>query len=465
VEKLITLQMTQTPARAFIRVDSTATDIPIIGNFECISPRSVLCNDLSDLDVHDNDFTVLDQMDSSEPSSPSSDNGQRSNHLQLTRSSLALIGLRPSFMKNHVLKVKTMTGAEIQVPLAETSCSYQALHVKSFICQNLPLQPSDIILIRQGKEVKDDEVIDPFIHGSSKPMTIHALTRTSSTTPISLLCKGDGKCSTMEVLTSTRIFHFKRELFSKKISSLRPSSQRLIIGGRQLHDNLLLGDYLLQSLASRKKMMSNNQVIVHISKTMNISHEVEVRCKLNDHTQIKFSVEISIPTVYMREILFRQFFIPKESHLVLSLVVKGRTIELHPDYTLLDYGISSETKSIDVHIAKVVEVAPASVVPLKHVPPSPAEAFLMDEKLKAIEVQTPLAKKRPMDGDKSEKSTSLFKGMKKGFFESKSSKPKRSKQAQTVETDAPTYPGLKKGFLIKDSKQSSRHSKDTSPSR
>lgn len=460
--------MSQYHAKQEICVDTTH-DSRKHSSGECLSPRSIHSN--SSLDLLDSEYEQ--ELTTSVPTSSSEQISSKMS-MQLSKSSLALLGLCPNY--NETLKIRTLTGAKISIPVNGMK-TYRDM--KEYICRGLPLSAADLRIISRGGEMKDDQIID-FSTTPTK-QKLFVLVKTSSHSPITLKCKFNGKSSEYNATSSTRIFHLKRELYIKKITSLRSGSQRLIIGGRQVHDNLLLGDYLLQSVANQKKMFDkDNHILLHISKTMNIDHEVDVKAHIGDHLEVKFQMEISIPTIYVREILFRQYGIPKENKLALFLLIKGRSIELHPDFTLIDYGITAETKSVDVVLFKVPEIP--SVSNTQYIAPLPSEAFLLDEKVREIEEinsvmmkpssdvnasvlklpeavslsQESISKKRPIETEKSNKSTAMFKGIKKGFFE-KSSKPKRPKQISEDTSVASnekdnSFSGLRRGFLSSPSK-------------
>jgi hypothetical protein len=380
------------------------------------------------------------------------DSPQEHSFSKLSPASLALFDLA-HLKSNMKVTVKSLI-SEFSIPMEDIK-TY--LDIKKILCQGTGMQSSDILLISKGKEMLNDNIVSHKISN----VKYHTLLRTKACSTISLICKYNGKANKIIFPANTKVFHVKRELFGKKLTTLRPGSQRLIIAGRQLHDNMLLGDYLLQSNASKKKMLtSDGEIILHISKSFNADHEVDVMTSLNNGAKLKFSMSISSPTMYMREIIWRQYHMPMPTEILTYLIVKGRPVELHPDYTLIDYGVTSETKSVEIVMAKLTIDLPDSLSGLNilpHVAPSPAQAFLnadhpiiqlaapivkSENEGASIKPSLSMTKKRP--NEKEKEGTAIFKGMKKGFFDSKPSMKSKSQRPMNNNS----FSGIKKGFLL-----------------
>jgi len=367
--------------------------------------------------------------------------------------------------KSNKIKIKTLNHGVLTV---DVSNCYTIHDLKTNLCKDTAVQPNDIILIGNGKQLLDNQLfsIDEFNHDR---MNIFALIRTKANTSVKLLFKGDvTKDHTIKELNfplNTRIFHLKRELYSKKITSLRPGSQRLIINGSVVSDNLLLGDYILKS----KK--GNQATTIYISKTLNIQHEVDISIKLKNFIDMKFSMEISLPTIYIREILYRQYKVPKDLNLVVTMLIsdKGvdRWIDLHPAYTLIDYGISNNTKSIKMNLELIKNDDALSNI---FVPQTPAEALSNNKSDNSIvipldstgsrsiiisAVPDTINEKASVNNVKAKEEshdiTDTFKGMKKGFIDNNKSKSKQETNNNTSKNSL--FNGLKKGFLTSSSKK------------
>lgn len=173
-----------------------------------------------------------------------------------------------------------------------------------------------------------------------------------------------------------KIFQLKRSLFTSKTTSVKPQSLKLIIGGRVAHDQTMIGDYFFKysSIASHSsqrgpmalnaaavestdvvKNLNCNPLQVQLLQTFNLNHEVDVNIVLRDKQVLKFSTEISKPIIRIRQFLLQQLRIPLQIPLVIYLDLLGtkKSIELHPDYSLIDYGITSSDKVVNISLARL----------------------------------------------------------------------------------------------------------------
>lgn len=293
-----------------------------------------------------------------------------------------------------LLRIQTLHHGGIIIP---AGCR-KVGELKTLICKDIPLKPIDIRLIYSGKELLDDDEVSLKDVQQTSASKLFVLTKTSAVSTIRLVIKGniskDESPCEISFPANTKVFKLKKELYQRKITSLKSNSQRLIIGGKVLHDEMLLGDYLLQSLSLQKKMVvkanaadvnsqgNDSAVVLYISKTMNIQHEVNVKCHISNSVMFNFPFSISKPTKYILEVLSRQYQLPKHFNFSLSLVLskytqqgtnldhnkylnilshtsisnfdaKNRLVELNKSSCLIDYGITEDFKSIDIVLTKL----------------------------------------------------------------------------------------------------------------
>jgi len=276
------------------------------------------------------------------------------------------------------LRIRTLHCGEITLSSAEAFSSYR--DIKVAICKQpgCPLQPDDLMLICNGCLLRDDDCVDVarLVEMNCK---LYVLVKTTSKTIVNLTFKGEVSSSsspnTLSVTASSRVFHLRKLLLSKKITTLKTGAQRIIIGSRVLDDSFLLGDYLLKCKLSSSTASATSAnatttsattanattkcVLAYLLKQENLKHEVDVLAPLPNGNTMKFSFEISAPVSSMREALWRIYHVPKDVELILALkraraaASESEYVTLDPNLTLLDYGVTNEFKSVEISITRI----------------------------------------------------------------------------------------------------------------
>lgn len=289
------------------------------------------------------------------------------NHLSkssnITQISSRIVNLTTSTQETNAnlvkLRIRTLHCGDILLTGAESFKFYK--DVKISICKNCPLCPEDLILVCNGRQLRDDESVNNILYQFCDHKKLFVLVKTSSKTMVTINFKGDHLNDTLNpsllVPINSRIFNFRRQLYSKKVTPLKTGAQRIIIGSRVLDDNYLLGDYLL-------KCKQSHHITAFILRQENLRHEVDVIAPLTNKNTMKFSLEISLPISSIREILWRLYHIPKEVELMLSLkqLNGGSYVDLNPAYTLLDYGVTTSFKSVEMSISRLENLS-MSIIP------------------------------------------------------------------------------------------------------
>lgn len=240
-----------------------------------------------------------------------------------------LLGLKNANMKRNSAVLKTVHHADVKLVKPFSS----VLELKTQLCEESPINKNDIMIIKDGKELRNETVL------SELPPKSFVLLRTSVSTsvPVALKPQGieGGMNKTLKIPLNMRVFQLKKQLYSSKFTTLKPESQRIIVGGKVLHDSYLIGDYLLPSILGKKSTCPSPSAIaasvkpstssssttafkpsipvvatLYLSKTVNVKHEVDVEIPLTNGSIITCPLEISQPISTLVKILNRRHFFP-----------------------------------------------------------------------------------------------------------------------------------------------------------
>lgn len=253
----------------------------------------------------------------------------------------------PSFLssransKGKPVVLKTIHNSDLKITRPFSS----VLELKTMLCEGTIIDKNDIMIVKNGKELRDDTLL------SELPPKTFVLLKTSVTTsaPVALKPQGieGGLNKTLKIPLNMRVFQLKKQLHSSKFSHLKPESQRIIVGGKILHDSYLIGDYLLPAILGKKCTSSSPTAAcssaaksfngtgtfkpsiptvanLYLSKTVNVKHEVDVEIPLTNGSTITCPLEISQPISTLVKILHRRHFFPlpnEDFHYVFSLKV------------------------------------------------------------------------------------------------------------------------------------------------
>ena len=313
--------------------------------------------------------------------------------------------------------VKTISGLSIKI--SNITTSHSILDLKKILCAKSGLAPSDLLIVKNGVEEKDNFTFndEEALFANNR----YVLCRSSSQNKLLLSVfntnnKAKQRC-TVSLSPSCTVSDVKTTLYKSKVSHLRPGEQRIILGKKVLTNNCFLGDYILHALwtkpsafapsnSNKDSQHMSPQLSIHVSPTVNIAHEVNVTIDLPNKGHFKFCFAIDTPLINIREILWRQYRVPKDLHISFCLAVSGRSwVPLDPTCRLIDYGITSSAKAVQLttQVALALKLDNHTIgrdgeITLAHV----SEPSKLDSKRK---------------GD-----CPLFAGMKKGFLNNKSSK-------------------------------------------
>ena len=273
--------------------------------------------------------------------------------------------LRISKNYDHWMKLTTLNHNDIQLD----GEIHSVKEMKDYLCSYLPIKQHELRIIHHGKELDDELSLDSSAYFDGKVGKCYVLMKTTAKSELNLKVKGshvnNNNVSSLKITANLRVFQLKKDLYQKKITSLRPSCQRLILGNKVLHDHCLVGDYLLQSKNLAKRMIdSDNNIILHLSKTTNLRHEVNVFCHLMNKCHVNFSFGISNQIADMSQVLYRNYRMPRDFKIQFNLVANATSfVELHPNKTLLDYGINEDIDTVEIILSRVPDCFPCPTAP------------------------------------------------------------------------------------------------------
>eukprot|EP01036_Dinobryon_divergens_P031207 gene31207-40570_t len=277
--------------------------------------------------------------------------------------------------------IRTIHNIELPVLQPQTVSTW-----KTEICRFFPqyIDPSCLMLIRDGKSLLDTEMIGD---NNSVMKSTHVLFKTTSKSPVTIIIRNsEGVENKLEVPISIKVSTLKKELYSKKLISLRPQFQRLIYEGKILKDFSILGDYLLAAVKSGRSI--HPKFVVHVCKTIDLGHEVDITVRLNEKHSLKLSFEVSKPIGLIVDILHKQYMFPypkadmRYAFFLPTATTDSRSSlsslgrELDNSKCLLDYGFTNSTKSISLELARC-PTPPQQPNPLMIQVPSPSSGLLL----------------------------------------------------------------------------------------
>mmetsp|Transcript_21395 Transcript_21395/g.29446 ORF Transcript_21395/g.29446 Transcript_21395/m.29446 type:complete len:485 (+) Transcript_21395:35-1489(+) len=380
---------------------------------------------------------------------------------------------------------------------------------KNRVCHLFPnLIHSDIMLVRCGKLLSNEEIIGDSTNGG-KAETYMLLSTKANKFENVVFRSQDGDKS-MDVPLNIKISSLKKELYSKKITPLKPELQRLIVDGKVLKDYSILGDYLISAVRSdilrepSTKLMKKHRMVVHISKTMDPKHEVDITVKLNEKKSLQLSFELSKPIGLILDILHKKYMFPlpnQTSSFVFYLPQphSKQMLELDMNKCLIDYGFTNSTKALTLEIARMDHsindtaqnvqmtisidqilnmmmccVYAAHEFVEKKIPLEPKESLRsLGSGKRPIESSTSLSavvpiaqpnnlpskieqtKRSKCENEMPSASSALFKGLKKGFLQSstvdkvvqKNGSSVAGSSKKQISDQSGLFQGMKKGFL------------------
>lgn len=273
--------------------------------------------------------------------------------------------------KDNTIKIKTLTGIT-SVNISSYGSVINGNEIKTLLISNTCLVVDDILLIKDGKEVKNDDVIsleqriypsyttssnsndndenndnintnnnsyDDDINNSSKvdnKSLIFAIIRSTAKSKADLIVKSkqDNKSYSLSYQVNMKIFQLRKEI--SKVTGIRQPAIRLIIGCRILKDEGIIGDYILSTV--KKNKQSNENIVIYVSRTIDVTQDVDIKVHFPNRSVIEFSMEVGVPISTARQILCRSYYMPLDVPLDIYLDNRYLT-KLDYNRSLIDYGI------------------------------------------------------------------------------------------------------------------------------
>jgi len=276
--------------------------------------------------------------------------------------------------KDNTIKIKTLSGI-ISVNISSYDNNViNGNDIKKLLISNTCLMVDDILLIKDGKEVKNDDIISlelrlNSLHTSNNTINnnntdnddnddnnndtnnnnndtnniskinkslIFAIIRSTanSKTDVIIKNKQDNKSYTLSYQVNMKIFQLRKEI--SKVTGIRQPALRMIIGCRILKDEGIIGDYILSTVKKNKQCIEN--IVIQVSRTIDVTQDVDIKVHFPNRSIIEFSMEVGVPISTARQILSRSYYMPLDVPLEIYLDKKYLT---KLDYTrsLIDYGI------------------------------------------------------------------------------------------------------------------------------
>lgn len=257
-----------------------------------------------------------------------------------------------STVSDNMLKIKTLTG--ITSIMINTNNQITGNEIKELLCSNTCILPDDILLIKGGKEIKNDHVV--FLqpkttttptkldnnnndNNKKKIDEIFAIIRSTSTSKAELVIKNknDNKVYNLSYQANMKIYQLRKEI--SKITGIRSSACRMILGARLLKDEGILGDYILSVIKKNKLNLNlDHKLVIQVSRVIDITTDIDIKVHFPNKSIIEFSMEVGVPMMIARQILAKRFFMPLSVPLEIYL---DKAFRNKLDYTrsLIDYGI------------------------------------------------------------------------------------------------------------------------------
>lgn len=257
-----------------------------------------------------------------------------------------------STVSDNMLRIKTLAG--ITSIMINTNNQITGNEIKELLCSNTCILPDDILLIKGGKEIKNDHVV--FLqpkttttptkldnnndNNKKKIDEIFAIIRSTSTSKAQLVIKNknDNKVYNLSYQANMKIFQLRKEI--SKITGIRSSACRMILGARVLKDSGILGDYILSAVTKQNKLNLNldHKLVIQVSRVIDITTDIDIKVHFPNKSILEFSMEVGVPMQTARLILANRFFMPL--HVPLEIYL-DKAFRNKLDYTrsLIDYGI------------------------------------------------------------------------------------------------------------------------------
>lgn len=278
--------------------------------------------------------------------------------------------------KSSNLRVRSICCGDFAFHVEHISCVQE---LKETLCMNSPLIPDLLLVVQSGKELENSTRL--CVESFSQNSPIYVLVRTSIKFKVSIDFKEQGSKSrsTIDFDLNTKIFNIKKQLYSKGLTSLKPSMQRLISGSHHvLKDEDRIGDYLLsRTCSSTSKLNSTNirleNCLVHIWKAFDQKQDVKVEVSFPPRKNVsKFSMGVCDSIAHIRDILSRQFGMHVGG--AFSLSMDQRVLD--PTRTLLDYGVTAKSDVVRLLAMPIPEAEHAYFLPSF---PKPSELMRASE--------------------------------------------------------------------------------------
>ena len=216
--------------------------------------------------------------------------------------------------------------------------------LKSAICKRKYLNPEELLVISGGKECQDSDEISPdcFVlvrNGADRIVEVNIKVAGDKTKAV----------MSMSLPINTSINKLKENLLKEKFTKWSITGQRLIASSRVMKDHHILGDYMIHQTQPNKKTAVQPALTIYLSQTIDSRAEIEFLVTLCNKQELKFYFEYGIPLYYAKDILYKQFSIPKDVEYLFE-VESGVTL-YDMNKSLLDYGIfPSEGKKMCVSL-------------------------------------------------------------------------------------------------------------------
>jgi hypothetical protein len=296
---------------------------------------------------------------------------------QLQTSPQKLLELKRRCQMNHDgdVKIKFLCG---ETTINVRSANITTVHeLKEYLCDGTGgMCPEDVMVVYKGSELADSWALNSNGYHFDGHMYAMVRSKAKNQVTIPVSCRANGKSSNTQIKIScaARTFYLSEQLYKQKLVPLRASSQRLMMGTRQLSDErAYIGNFILAAAATQHKRRKQVTACptLHVTQTVDTKYEVDVQFVLGQTKKsIKFPFEIGVSLEKIQDILVRSYFCPRglgklDYFLVPDqvsdvTVLSDNEILMDRSKTLLDYGITSATKSVKIRgcIIHDVSLAP-----------------------------------------------------------------------------------------------------------
>jgi len=275
--------------------------------------------------------------------------------------------------KDNTLRIKTLAG--ITSIIVNNNNMITGLNIKEMLCYNTCLLSDDLLLIKDGKEIHNDDILHLHTkttkssqisnnddddnnndnnHDKKKKTEtfIFALIRSTSTSKAELVIKNknESKSYNLSFQANMKIFQLRKEI--SKVLGIRSTALRMILGSRVLKDEGILGDYILSAVTKKNKVSVDKQLVIQVSRIIDITQDVDIKVHFPNRSLLEFSMEVGVPMSTARQILSKRFFVPVDFPLEIFLDKQYRN-KLDYSRSLIDYGIyptPGKTTCVDLYI-------------------------------------------------------------------------------------------------------------------